>query len=259
MPTKPQRLFTRRQFLGSAALLLGGGAAESFVFEPYRLQVEHVKLTTHRPVCRFVVWSDFHYRGEVDYAEEIVATINRLEPDFVCFVGDLIDDPAFHRGALGFIRKIRRPVYGVPGNHDYATRVPFAENAQAFGATGGAWLVNKIARPLGGALELCGSAERYAGFIPVATDRPRVLLTHYPKGADETGGRVFTAIFSGHSHGGQVRLPFYGAVALPRYVGAYEKGLFQTPGGPLYVTAGVGTFGFPVRLNCPPELTVVEL
>ncbi|MBW8781526.1 MAG: metallophosphoesterase [Verrucomicrobia bacterium] len=257
METK--RLLTRRQFLGTAAVtVLGAGVAQAFLWAPHRLRVSHLKLADN-PVARFVLWSDFHYRGDQDYAEEVVATINRLNPDFVCFLGDLIDDSLYQTGALRFVRKIQHPVYGVPGNHDYGCRAPFGPYFKAFADTGGAWLVNKTASPPGGAIELCGSAERYVGFIRPQGERPRVLLTHYPMTANETAGRRFAAVFAGHSHGGQVRIPFYGAVALPRHVGHYDMGLFSTPAGPLYVNVGVGTYGVPARMNCPPEITVVEL
>jgi predicted MPP superfamily phosphohydrolase len=257
METK--RKFTRRRFLGvAAAAVLGAGLGEAFVFEPHRLRVSHLRLA-EQPRTRFVVWSDFHYRGNADYAEEVVRTINGLQPEFVCFLGDLIDQRIFQDAALEFIEKITRPVYGVPGNHDYATRSSFALNQKVFAATGGAWLVNQAARPAGDKIELCGSAERYVGFIRPPGDLPRVLLTHYPITANETAGRTFAAVFAGHSHGGQIRLPFYGPVALPRFVGHYDMGLFGTPAGPLYVNVGVGTYKVPARFNCPPEITVVEI
>jgi predicted MPP superfamily phosphohydrolase len=251
--------FTRRRFLGAIATAAFGLAmAEALAFEPHRLHITHVKLA-ERPVARFVLWSDFHYSGDEDYANEIVRTINELHPEFVCFLGDLIDNRAYQEAALKYIAKINVPVYGVPGNHDFQCRSPFALNRKTFEATGGGWLVNRIVRPPGDKIELCASAERFVGFIPEQSERPRVLLTHYPITANSTAGKTFTAVLAGHSHGGQVRLPFYGPVHLPRYVGHYDMGLFTTPAGPLYVNVGVGTYRVPARFNCPPEITVVEV
>jgi len=253
------RIFTRRRFLGAlAGAVLCAGAAEAFAFEPHRLRISQVRLSEN-PVSRFVLWSDFHYSGDSDYASEIISTINGLHPEFVCFIGDLIDNRIYQEAALRFIAKIKSPVYGVPGNHDYTCRSLFSLNRKTFEATGGGWLVNRIVRPTGDKIELCGSAERSVGFIPRESDRPRVLLTHYPITANATGGRMFAAVLAGHSHGGQVRLPFYGPVHVPRYVGHYDMGLFTTPAGPLYVNVGVGTFKVPARFNCPPEITVVEV
>jgi predicted MPP superfamily phosphohydrolase len=232
--------------------------AEAFAFEPHRLNISRVRLSEH-PVARFVLWSDFHYSGDEDYAEEVVSTINGLKPEFVCFVGDLVDNRAYQEAALKFIAKIQSPVYGVPGNHDYTSRCPFALNRKTFESTGGGWLVNRIVRTPGDRIELCGSAERFVNFIPQQSDRPRVLLTHYPITANACEGRAFSVVLAGHSHGGQVRLPLYGPVHLPRYVGHYDMGLFTTPSGPLYVNVGVGTYKVPARFNCPPEITVMEV
>jgi predicted MPP superfamily phosphohydrolase len=72
-------------------------------------------------------------------------------------------------------------------------------------------------------------------------------------------GRPFDLILSGHSHGGQVRLPLFGPPYLPWGVGRYDLGFFETENGPLYVNAGIGTYHAPIRFNCPPEITVVTM
>jgi predicted MPP superfamily phosphohydrolase len=82
---------------------------------------------------------------------------------------------------------------------------------------------------------------------------------HYPAMADTLRGRRFDLILAGHSHGGQVRLPFYGALMVPHGVGPCELGHYETPGVPLYVNAGIGTYRIPLRLNCRPEITVVTM
>ena len=67
-------------------------------------------------------------------------------------------------------------------------------------------------------------------------------------------------MLAGHSHGGQVRIPFYGAPAVPFAVDEYDLGRFQTPAGPLYVNPGIGYLsGFAFRFNCRPEITVIEI
>jgi hypothetical protein len=85
-----------------------------------------------------------------------------------------------------------------------------------------------------------------------------ILLIHYPAWAKEFKEK-FDLILAGHSHGGQVRLPFYGALIVPFSVDEYDLGLFQTKAGPLYVNAGIGWFPYPIRFNCRPEITVVEI
>jgi predicted MPP superfamily phosphohydrolase len=85
-----------------------------------------------------------------------------------------------------------------------------------------------------------------------------ILLAHYPIWADQIGPHRFDLILSGHSHGGQVRLPLVGALIVPFNVGRYEWGVYETGGGKLFVNAGIGTFYLDVRFLCRPEIAVFE-
>ena len=130
---------SRRKFLTIAGLsslpVLAG--IDARLIEPKRLQVRQLQ---HAPNgdCRFVQLSDLHYRGDEAYATEVVQTINALQPEFVCFTGDLIEDTKYLGEALNYIRQIKVPVYGSPGNHDYWSHAPFPEFVKAFRETGGA-------------------------------------------------------------------------------------------------------------------------
>jgi predicted MPP superfamily phosphohydrolase len=250
---------TRRKFLGMTALALPAvlGADARFI-EPTSLRV-----TKFSPCgggnCRFVHFTDFHYKGDVRYATEMVRTINELAPEFVCFTGDLVEDARFATEALGFVQQIQAPVYGSPGNHDYWSHISFPEVERAFAATGGAWLIDRTVVLEKHDLELVGMAMRgIHGFAAPRASR-QVLLMHYPGMANSLHGRRFDLILAGHSHGGQVRLPFYGALIVPYGVGPYQLGHYETPGGPLYVNAGIGTYRIPLRLNCRPEITLVTM
>jgi len=248
---------TRRKFLGLGALALPAAlGANSAALETTSLRVTKLQ---HGPgPCRFVHFSDFHYRGEDDYAAEVVRTINQLAPNFVCFTGDLVEHARFAPAAFEFIRQIKAPVYGTPGNHDYQSGVPFSDFAEAFAATGGAWLTDRATLLPDFDLELVGFGRRsvHAFTAPQATRQ--ILLMHYPQMANGLGRR-FDLILAGHSHGGQVRLPFVGAIVLPKGVRPYELGFYETPGGPLYVNAGIGTYRIPFRWNCRPELTLITI
>jgi hypothetical protein len=72
-------------------------------------------------------------------------------------------------------------------------------------------------------------------------------------------GRLVDLMLSGHTHGGQVRLPFVGALHLPPGGKKYAEGLFRLGSMQLYVNRGIGTVGLPFRLNCPPEITLFTL
>ena len=249
---------SRRKFLSLGALALPAMIGiDARLVEPTRLRVSHLKLNDPGR-SRFVHFSDFHHKGNTRYAAEVVRTINDIGPEFVCFTGDLVEDKTFLPEVLSFIREIRAPVYGIPGNHDYWSGASYPECEREFAATGGAWLVDHSVVLPEHELELVGMAlNGIHAFKPPQAER-RVLLMHYPLMAKSLGTR-FDLILAGHSHGGQIRLPFYGALAVPWGVGPYDLGFFETPGGPLYVNAGIGTYRLPYRFNCRPEITVVTI
>ena len=99
--------------------------------------------------------------------------------------------------------------------------------------------------------------------MPPPPSRPEaknILLTHYPADVKNLGDRKFDLMLAGHSHGGQVRLPFYGPLILPSHVDEYDLGFYQTPAGPLNVNPGIGYIGdYDIRFNCRPEITVIEV
>jgi predicted MPP superfamily phosphohydrolase len=254
-----RKKLSRRQFLGLGLCALPAAAGLDGRFaEPTWLRVTHFDHHS-QPTCRFVQFSDWHYKGDADYAAKVVRTINALEPEFVCFNGDLIEDARFAPAALDFIRQIERPVYGCPGNWDYGSRADFREYEKAFHATGGAWLEDRSIVLQKHDLELIGVGARGVFSLGEAKASRRVLLLHYPFQADRLDGRRYDLILAGHSHGGQVRIPFYGAPILPYGVGPYQQGRYDSLGGPLYVNVGIGTYMFPVRFNCRPEITVVRM
>ncbi|MEO5754418.1 MAG: metallophosphoesterase [Chthoniobacterales bacterium] len=253
------RKLSRRQFLGLGLVALPAFAGIDGRFvEPTWLRVTHLDLHPE-PTCRFVQFSDFHYKGDEGYAADVVDEINFLDPDFVCFTGDLIEDARYAPAALDFIRQIERPVYGCPGNWDYGSGADFREYIEAFRETGGEWLEDRSIVLPQSKLELIGMGLRGVHALAAPKALRRLLLIHYPIQADRLDGRRYDLIIAGHSHGGQVRIPFYGGPILPYGVGRYETGLYESLGGPLYVNVGVGTYMIPVRFNCRPELTVIKM
>jgi predicted MPP superfamily phosphohydrolase len=86
-----------------------------------------------------------------------------------------------------------------------------------------------------------------------------VMMLHYPEWENKLAPHKFDAILAGHTHGGQIRIPLYGALMLPFNTGKYDLGLFKTASGPLYVSSGVGCFYFNVRFNCRPEIVLFEI
>jgi len=89
---------------------------------------------------------------------------------------------------------------------------------------------------------------------------PSLLLVHNPDFMEMMGEQAVDLALAGHTHGGQVVLPFLGPLLLPSCFGdKYASGLVHSPGGPVYVSRGVGLIEPAVRWNCPPEVAVVTL
>jgi uncharacterized protein len=252
-------MISRRKFLGLGLLALPAAAGvDAKWIEPSQLRVRKLELNPAGR-ARVIHFSDFHYKGDAEFAMEVVQKINELAPDFVCFTGDLIEDRAYLSEALSFVRQIQAPVYGIPGNHEYSSRAPFAEYRSAFAATGGSWLLARNVTLPKYDLELVGMDITGIDMHTKTAASRRILLMHYPAVADQLGEQHFDLILAGHSHGGQVRLPFAGAIVLPPGVGKYDLGLYQTRAGLLNVNPGIGTYIVPWRFNCRPELTLITI
>lgn len=254
---------SRRKFLATGLLATPGVAvADARWLEPTWVKVRHVPLTGAKLGCRLVHFSDLHHKGDREYLITVVRQINALKPDFVCFTGDIMEKGKFLPEALEILSGIQSPLFGVPGNHDYWSRVSFAPIRKCFAATGGAWLLNERVEIAGGKINLIGITYYPSPQLLAAKEAPakNILLMHYPAWVETLHGAKFDLLLAGHSHGGQVRIPFYGPVVVPFDVGKYDLGLFQTPAGPLYVNPGIGYLAnFDFRFNCRPEITVFEV
>ena len=251
---------SRRKFIaaGLGALPLAGGAYSCWC-EPTWLLTRHLALAGSKPGHRLVHFTDLHHKGDRPYLERVVSTVNDLNPEFVCFTGDIVEDAEFLPEALDIIRGLRAPVYGIPGNHDYWAKVDFKIVAQTFDATGGRWLMDESVLTRDGQVNVIGVTCGKPPTIQPVTGVKNVLLFHYPEWVQKLSGVKFDLMLAGHSHGGQVRLPFYGPLLVPFDVGQFDMGLYRTAAGPLYVNPGIGYFYANVRFCCRPEITVIEI
>jgi len=252
---------SRRRFL--SGLLLAAPLAvwaDAFKLEPDWVAIRHVRLGAGGH--RLAHFSGLHHKGDAGYLRRVVNQINALKPDFACFTGDLVEEKKFLPETLAILAEIQVPLFGVPGNHDFWSHIDFAEVRRCFAATGGAWLVDEHREFAGGKINIIGISCKYVTepLAPVTPGARNILLLHYPAQAKHLGRQKFDLLLAGHSHGGQVRLPFIGALFLPSRVDEYDLGLFQTPAGPMYVNPGIGYIGTAsYRFNCRPEITLLEI
>ena len=258
--------FSRRRFLAAfgAAFVCApfAVAADARLIEPTWLKIRRLRVGDSKPTHRLVHFSDLHHKGDRKYLQTVVDVINSLAPDFVCFTGDIVEEMKFLPEALEILSGIKSPMFGVPGNHDYWSKISFEPVFKCFAATGGAWLLDESRATADGKINIIGASCSHANqaLLPLNPSVKNVLLFHYPVWAKKLGGQKFDLMLAGHSHGGQVRIPFYGAVFLPYAVDEYDLGLFQTKSGPLYVNAGIGyIYDYNFRFNCRPEITVIEV
>jgi len=261
-----KRAFSRRRFLRRAAI---AGVAAFAATPPYAhfVEAKWLKLTRLRigeaPTARFVQITDLHYAEDRKYLESVVRRVNELTPDFVCITGDFTDLRRRLRGEMEILSGLRVPVFGVPGNWDYWARLPMQELERFCAASGGGFLVNRSV--IFGDLVIAGLDDMSNGYpSPAAAlartgDRKVLLLAHCPMTVTLLGDRKVALTIAGHSHGGQVRLPLLPPLWLPRCVGKYIRGLYQTPQGPLYVNVGIGTSILAARFNCRPEIALIEV
>jgi predicted MPP superfamily phosphohydrolase len=222
---------------------------------------------------RVALISDLH-TGAPHVDEErlarLVDTVNAREPDLVALLGDFVDPKV--RGGQAIapeavavpLGRLRAPlgVVAVLGNHDWrhdGRRVAAAlrgagirvlEN-EAVGL-GRVWVV--------GVADLRTREARIADTLrTVPDDAPAVVLSHDPDVFPQVPGRVALTV-SGHTHGGQVGVPFVRRPVVPsRFGERYARGHVVEDGRHLYVTAGFGTSGWPVRLLAPPEVVILAL
>jgi hypothetical protein len=222
--------------------------------------------------------SDFHANHLLPVAYYVSAKrrVAETQPDLVFLTGDFVSKREFvpllprflslARGRLGTI--------AVLGNHDYWASAD--EVADAVRSAGITWLGNGCLRLLvedgtkpGGAtiqgtpLRICGCEQPWAPGewrSLEEEDGLTLVLTHTPDNIYELSGPGITAVFAGHYHAGQIRVPGLGSLVVPSAYGRlFDHGHFVVNGTHLFVTAGVGAAVPPFRIYCPPDILIVDI
>ena len=292
-----RRSFLKAGLAGAAGLALYSGEIERHWLEVTQRDFFLRTLPSAFDGMRIVQISDIHMDNYTEpfFLHHVVDRVNRIKPDAVFLTGDFVTATivlkrslrpavrAFARGAAwhcaGILKELEcKSLYAVLGNHDFG--VGAAEVTAALEANGVTVLRNASVpiERAGGRIWLAGVDDPVEGHphpelaIPPQAissstgnipNEPIILLCHAPDYADRLltrpVGQAVDLMFSGHSHGGQIRLPFLGALVLPPLGRKYIQGWFRIGQLQLYVNRGIGTVGLPFRLDCPPEITVITL
>jgi predicted MPP superfamily phosphohydrolase len=262
-----------RSFIGSC---LGEPLYRLFSLVPdweWGLSDHDVSILTHSGSslagCRAVHLTDLHVDRYSHRHDHIVEAVSTLRPDWIFITGDLINVPEGLPHLFRFLEQLRAiaPIYMTLGNHDHYSGVPVTQYAELADRHKIALLVNQSAFVSTGTGELAivgvddPSLHRadLRCVPPRAHHRFTLLLAHAPNILDYVEPHhAIDLILCGHSHGGQWRVPGIPTFWLPpgcngRVAGWHESGQYR-----LYVNRGLGWSFLPFRLNCPPEIAVIE-
>lgn len=267
----------RRDFLKlgiSGSILL---ASYPTFIERYSFQVNHYRAAfPNLPAAfagkRILQLTDLHYGKLMPLwlIEYIVALANHQQADIIVCTGDYVHHNQTREQldqVWPVLSRLSAPlgVYSVLGNHDHWADT---EVALEWLERSGQNIRHRSQRieVAGEAIWLGGAGDLWEDVLGVddafAANQPedfKILLAHNPDTADRTFSTRLDLILSGHTHGGQVRLPLLGTPVLPVENKHYNNGFFETKNGRLFISKGLGWTNYPVRFNCPPEIAVIEL
>ena len=276
-----------RQF---AALAFGAGFAYS-LFEPHRLIVREfdVALQNLPSECeglRIAQLSDLHCSAitSTPFIARAVEKCNSLKPDVVVLTGDFVsrrNSYSHLSGAriwakpimdyagdvAGVLRELRASdgVFAVPGNHDHSNGncdaiMNLLQQNDVRSLVNESILLRDVL-PLVGLDDLRGGRPLLkAAFENIAPERAQIILSHNPRLLASISHRN-ALMLSGHTHAGQVLLPFVPLRVKPADVTDTTrlKGWYSQGRARLYVNTGLGSVHFPMRFRCPPEISVFTL
>lgn len=278
---------SRRSFLKkSAGALLSitglgmGGHYYAHDIEPgwidiKRITIKHKLIPEGFNGFKIVQFSDTHlgFQFQIKDLISVISKMEKLNPDVMIFSGDLMDQPDEYPmpdEIIPYLKKIKVPFgkYCIFGNHDHGgngseiyrnimekSDFKVLQNAHA-----------KLSLMSGEAIYLAGIDDAMLGspdFKSALSGIPdhvyTILLSHAPDLADTAVNYNVQLQLSGHSHGGQIQIPFAGALVTPPYAEKYREGTYDLQNMVLHVNRGLGTTRLPYRFLSRPEITLYEL
>lgn len=274
-----RQLMNRRAFLkfslGTGVFALAG--SYPILIERNLLQVNHYKIylsNLPRNFDGFTIahLTDLHLGTLVSesFISGVIQKTNELKTDVIVCTGDYVHE----RNTTQEIDKVwpllsklraRHGVFSVLGNHDH-----WADTERSLN-----WL-NRTGQNIrhrcaavyqgnerivfGGAGDLWEDDLNIdKAFAEFPGDECRILLSHNPDSVDQRFNTEISLVISGHTHGGQVVLPFYGPPVLPVKNKKYSSGVIAAKNTKLFISRGIGWAIYPIRFNCYPELAVLQL
>ncbi len=272
-----------KHILTKLAALAAFGVGSSLVYartvEPYRLRITEVPVLIYdlAPAFdgyRIVQFSDVHMDGKGMTRQrlaQIAAAVNAQQPDLIAFTGDFATyGQTFRLEDLTVpLSTLCAPdgVVATLGNHDHHHFAGLARyvmrSSDILDLSNAVHVIRRgdASLYIAGVDSILWRQSRLDLVLEqLPDDAVAILLAHEPDFADlSSATRRFALQLSGHSHGGQIRLPLLTKFALPLYGQHYSRGTTQVDEMVLHINSGVGTVGLPMRFNCPPEISVITL
>ncbi|MDC3412754.1 metallophosphoesterase [Aquibacillus sp. 3ASR75-11] len=277
-----RRSFLKKSLTSTLSLfgLSGGTYYYAKEIEPSMLRIQKEQISSSKIPKTFhnykiVQFSDTHigFNYNLDQFSELIEEMNKQKADIVIFTGDLVDKPQeydWNQEIIDLLQRIDAPKkYWIYGNHDhggYGTEIV----KETMDRGGFVLLQNSSVR-----IEKSSQYINLAGIDDIMLGKPdikktlnnvdpnyfTIFLVHEPDFADTTKSYDVDIQLSGHSHGGQIQIPFFGYVYTPALAEKYVEGRYNLPASSLtlYVSRGIGTTRLPYRFLCKPEFTVYQL
>lgn len=258
-----------------AIILLG---FRIFFVESKTIKIEEIEIRIKNlPVSfkeiKIAHLSDFHSKNFGEGEKEITENLKRLNPDLVFITGDFIDWTTKDLNSCqDFWKELAKnysgKIFGVLGNHEH--RHPKFKTVKNLLKESGIKILENESEKIekeGDFIYLIGADDPREGYDDIGKamenaedDAPKILLAHSPEIFRKVKEKNIDLVLVGHTHGGQINIPFLVDFFLPlKHDKKYKSGLFKENSTYLYVNRGIGTTVLPLRFNSPPEITLIKL
>jgi predicted MPP superfamily phosphohydrolase len=261
------RLKIRTRVIALIAICALGMAVvvDALLIEPRWVEVTHHRVPGRlTKTLKIAHLTDLHTYGAGGIELEVLRLVAAERPDLIVITGDLISSTDAYEGCRQVLRGLHAPlgVWVVRGNHEIWA--PVEDEKGYYRSEGATILVNESTEVADG-VWIVGFDDAFAGspdldraLANIPQDAFKVALFHSPDFFDQVAGRCDVAL-SGHTHGGQVRLPLLNPFWLPPSCGRFVDGWYGQKGSRMYVSRGIGTSILPIRFLCRPEIAVIVL
>lgn len=237
----------------------------SYFYEPQNLETTFHEVTIGNDGKSLLVahLSDLHTDGLEALEVKVLESINSARPDLIIITGDIATPGGTAQGYEEVLTKLKAPlgIFFVQGNWEYWE--PVKELSLIFKKAGILDLTNMNQHIIDNIWlvglddELAGSPN--SGTYKTVPQNGKIISIYHSPGLFKSIHQKTDLAFAGHSHGGQIRIPFIGPLWTPSATDGYVSGWFQEGKARMYVSRGLGNSILPIRFNCRPEVAFIRI